>query len=383
MQQCNFLPKKVYECSSGTEITLIIAVGGKVNYMSDKKYDVLSFGEAMVRLTAPDHERLEQANFLNLAISAAELSVAVNISNLGLRTSWISKLVDTWSGRYIIERARGQGVDMSNVITVPFDGVGWTRNGLCFIEIGIGPRASRMLYDRGYSAISKIQPGEIEWEKIMSQTSWFHTTGISTALSENVANEVIVALKIAKKFRVKTSFDLNFRSTLWNSEKAKEVIKQVMPYIDVLIGNEEDFEKCLGITAEGTTENYSNINPLGYEAVARKLIQAYPNIELVGTTLRNAKTALLNDWQTAILYKGKYYLSRKYENLEIMDRIGGGDSFASALIYCCIVGKEAQEIIDFSAAYSALCHGFMGDWNWATREEAENVMKGGSARIKR
>jgi 2-dehydro-3-deoxygluconokinase len=266
---------------------------------------------------------------------------------------------------------------------MPYDGVGRTRNGLCFIEVGIGPRASRMLYDRGHSAISGIRPGEIDWENLMSQSGWFHTTGISTALSESVADEVIAALKAAKKHGVKTSFDLNFRSTLWSAERAKEVIKQVMPYIDVIIGNEEDFEKCLGITAEGTTQNYSNINPLGYETVARKVIKEYPNVELVGTTLRDAKTALLNDWQTAMLYKGKYYLSRKYENLEIMDRIGGGDSFASALIYCCIAGKEAQEMIDFSAAYSALCHGFMGDWNWATKEEAENVMKGGSARIKR
>jgi len=337
----------------------------------------------MVRLTAPDHMRLEQANCLQLAVSAAELSVAVNTSRLGLRTAWVSKLVDTWSGRYIIGKAREQGVDMSNVVMVPFDGMGKTRNGLAFIEVGIGPRASRMIYDRGHSAISRIQPGEFNWDELLPKTKWFHTTGITTALSDNLAEEALAAVRTAKKYGVKTSMDLNFRSTLWGPEKAQRVLKNLLPYIDVLLGNEEDFETCLGIKADGASGNFSRIDPQSYENVAKKAMEMYPGIELVATTLRDAKTGLLNDWQTAMLYKGNFYVSRKYENLEIMDRIGGGDSFSSALVYGCIANKEPQEMIDFAAAYSALCHGFMGDWNWATREEAENVMKGGSARVKR
>ena len=348
---------------------------------TNKKYDLIGFGEAMVRFTAPDHARLEQSSQLLLAIAAAELNVSVNVSRLGLKTAWVSKLVDIWSGQYIINKGREQGVDMSGVKLLPFDGKGTVRNGLCYLEVGIGPRASKQIYDRAHSAISLIQPGDIDWEETLKQTRWFHTTGITTAISDNAAAEAVASLKMAKKLGVTTSFDLNFRSTLWTSEKAKVVMKEVMPYVDVIIGNEEDFEKMLGIKAEGGTEAYADLDPEKYKIVANKVIELYPNVQGVGTTLRHVKTALLNDWQTVMLYKGKFYASRKYENLEVWDRTGGGDSFASALISSILEGRDPQETIEFSAAYSALCHGFMGDWNWATRDEAEKVMKGGSARV--
>ncbi|MBN1144304.1 MAG: sugar kinase [Bacteroidales bacterium] len=350
---------------------------------TEKKYDLIGFGEAMIRFTAPDHGRLEQSSHLLVAIAAAELNVSVNVSKLGHKTAWLSKLVDIWSGQYIINKGREHGVDMSGVILVPFDGKGTVRNGLCYLEVGIGPRASKQMYDRAHSAISLINPGDIKWEDVLQQTKWFHTTGITTAISDHAANEAIASLKIAKKLGVTTSFDLNFRSTLWSSEKAKEVMKQVMPYVDVIIGNEEDFEKMLGIKAEGGTESYADLDPENYKTVAKQVVKLYPNVQMVGTTLRHVKTALLNDWQTVMLYKDNFYTSRKYENLEILDRTGGGDSFASALICSMLEGKDPQETIEFSAAYSALCHGFMGDWNWATRAEAEKVMKGGSARVVR
>ena len=270
---------------------------------------------------------------------------------------------------------------MSGVKLVPFDGRGLVRNGLCFLEIGIGPRAGKQIYDRGHSAISCIEPGEIDWEQVLSQTRWFHTTGITTALSENALNEAVTSLKTAKKLGIKTSFDLNFRSTLWSAENARQAMKNVMPYVDVIIGNEEDFEKMLGIKAENSSKTYAKINPQNYQTVAQKVITMYPIVEVVGTTLRDAKTGLLNDWQTVMLYKGDFFTSRKYENMEIVDRTGGGDSFASALIYNILEGRDPKETIEFSAAYSSLCHGFMGDWNWATKQEAENVMKGGSARV--
>ena len=348
---------------------------------TDKKFDLLGFGEAMVRLTAPDHQRLEQSSHLHIAIAAAELNCSVNVSRLGLKTAWVSKLVDIWSGQYIINKGREQGVDMSGVKLLPFDGKGTVRNGLCYLEVGIGPRASKQIYDRGHSAISLIEPGDIDWEATLKQTRWFHTTGITTAISDNAAAEAVTSLKMAKKLGVTTSFDLNFRSTLWTSEKAKVVMKEVMPYVDVIIGNEEDFEKMLGIKADGGTEAYADLDPEKYKIVANKVTELYPNVQAVGTTLRHVKTALLNDWQTVMLYKGGYYVSRKYENLEVWDRTGGGDSFASALICSILEGRDPQETIEFSAAYSALCHGFMGDWNWATRDEAEKVMKGGSARV--
>ena len=348
---------------------------------NEKKYDIIGFGEAMVRLTAPDHARLEQASHLHIAIAAAELNVTVNASKLGFKTAWVSKLVDIWSGQYIINKGREHGVDMSGVKLLPFDGMGKVRNGLCYLEVGIGPRASKQIYDRAHSAISLIKPGDIDWENVLSQTKWFHTTGITTAISDNAANEAITSLQTAKKLGVTTSFDLNFRSTLWSSGKAREVMKKVMPYVDVIIGNEEDFEKMLGIKAEGSSETYSNLDPESYKTVAKRVVKEYPNVQAVGTTLRNVKSALLNDWQTVMLYKGEYFVSRKYENLEVLDRTGGGDSFAAALICSMLEGKASQEAIEFSAAYSALCHGFLGDWNWATRAEAEKVMKGGSARV--
>jgi 2-dehydro-3-deoxygluconokinase len=348
---------------------------------TDKKYDLIGFGEAMVRLTAPDHARLEQSSHLHVAIAAAELNCSVNVSRLGLKTAWVSKLVNIWSGQYIINKGREHGVDMSGVVLLPFDGKGTVRNGLCYLEVGIGPRASKQIYDRAHSAISLIKPGDIDWEKTLAQTRWFHTTGITTAISESAAAEAVTSLKIAKKLGVTTSFDLNFRSTLWTAERAKEVMKDIMPYVDVIIGNEEDFEKMLGIKAEGATAAYSDLDPENYKSVAQQVVKKYPNVQVVGTTLRHVKTALLNDWQTVMLYKDKFYSSRKYENLEVWDRTGGGDSFASALIYSMLEGKDPQEMIEFSAAYSALCHGFMGDWNWATKAEAETVMKGGSARV--
>lgn len=346
----------------------------------DKEFDVISFGEAMVRFSPLNNARLEQSSEFTLAIAAGELNVSVNTSRLGLKTAWVSKLVDTWSGKYVINKGREHGVDMSMVKLTQYDGVGRERNGLCFVEVGVGPRPNRQLYDRGHSVISTSKSSEFDWKAIMAKTRWYHTTGISTAISDSVIESVIDSLRTAKELGVTTSFDLNFRSTMWTPEKAQATMKKVVPYVDVLIGNEEDFEKMLGLHAE-TGKGYSKIDPLSYRSVAEKAIAAYPNVSVVGTTLRDAKTGLLNDWQTVMLYKGEFYQSRKYENLEIIDRTGGGDSFASGLIYCMMTGKEPQYMIDFSAAYSALCHGFLGDWNWAYREEAEKVMKGESVRV--
>lgn len=348
----------------------------------ERKYDLIGFGEAMVRFSPLNNARLEQASSLSMAVAAAELNVAVNVSRLGLKTAWVSKLVDTWSGRYIINKGREHGVDMSGVKLIPFDGRGNVRNGLCFVEIGVGPRPNRQIYDRGHSAISMAKLGEFDWDSIVSQTKWFHTTGITTALSDDAIEQVIASLKTAKKLGVKTSFDLNYRSTLWKPDKAQKVMKDVIPYVDVLIGNEEDFEKMLAIKTN-VAKGYSKIDPESYRSVANKAVELYPNIEVVGTTLRDAKTGLLNDWQTVMLYKGNFFVSRKYEDLEIIDRTGGGDSFAAALIYSILEEKDSQEAIEFSAAYSALCHGFLGDWNWAYKEEVERVMKGASVRIVR
>lgn len=353
------------------------------------KYDFMSFGEPNIRLSPPNHDRLGQAEELQLGIAAAELNCCVNISNLSverllpqMKTAYVTKLVDNWTGRYIVTRAMMYGVDMSNVVVEPFDRIGRIRNGLAFVEVGIGPRPSYQIYDRGHSALSYIKPGDIDWEKTLD-TRWFHTTGIVTALGEHTAEEVLAALKAAKKNGATTSYDLNYRATLWSKEDARAAAEQLMPYIDVILGNEEDFDTMLGIKAEGTDENFSSIDPQNYRKVAEKVMRKYPHIKVVGTSLREVKTALLNNWQGCMMTKNGFYISKKYENIEINDRVGGGDSFASGLIWGMLQGKEDQEVLDFATAFSALCHTVRNDWNLVTRDEAKALAEGGSARVKR
>ena len=353
------------------------------------KYDFMSFGEPNIRLTPPEHDRLGQAEELRLGIAAAELNCCVNISNLSverlqprLKTAYVTKLVDNWTGSYIVKHAQMHGVDMSNMVVEPFDKIGRTRNGLAFVEVGIGPRASYQIYDRGHTALSKIQPGDIDWEKTLD-TRWFHTTGIVTALGEHTVEEVLAALKAAKRNGATTSYDLNYRATLWSKAEARAAAEQLMPYIDVILGNEEDFDTMLGIQAEGTDENFSAIDPQSYRAVAEKVMEKYPHVLAVGTSLREVKTALLNNWQGCMMTKNGFFVSRKSENIEINDRVGGGDSFASAMIWGMLEGRDDQNVIDFATAYSALCHTIRNDWNLVSRQEAEALAAGGSARVKR
>lgn len=346
-------------------------------------YDLVTFGEAMIRLSTPDYQRLEQAAMLVVTVGGAELNVAVNASSLGLKSAWVSRLVDNWSGRYIRNKGREQGVDMSHILWAKFDGVGFERNGFYHLETGVGPRASAVTYDRGHSAISNIQPGMVDWENIFKDTKWYHVSGITPALSKSAAETTLESLKVARKCGVTTSCDLNYRSKLWTPEQAQETIKKLVPYICVLIGNEEDFEKSLGLEAEGTSESYDKLDPESYKGVARRVVELYPNVEKVGTTLRVAKTGLLNDWRTLLFDGEEFYLSRRYENLELVDRVGGGDSFSAGLIYSILRGKSSQEAVEFAGGFSALAHTFPGDINWATEAEVEKVMAGAAARISR
>ena len=346
-------------------------------------YDVVTFGEAMIRLSSPEYRRLENATKLDVEIGGGEYNVAVGCAHLGLKAAWVSRLVDNWTGWVIRNKGREHGVDMSNVVWVKFDGVGLERNGFYHMEVGVGPRASAVTYDRGHSAISNIKPGMVDWKAIFEGVKWFHVSGITPALSEGAAETTLEALKAAGEAGVTTSYDLNFRSKLWSAEQAQAATATFIPHVKVLIGNEEDFEKTMGLKAEGTSQDYDALDPESYKGVARNAVKQYPNVTHVGTTLRVAKTGLLNDWRT-LLFDGKdFYLSRIYENLEIVDRVGGGDNFSAGLITSLLEGKAPQDAIDFAGAYSALAHTFPGDVNWATRSEAEAAMKGGSARIRR
>jgi 2-dehydro-3-deoxygluconokinase len=346
-------------------------------------FDLVTFGEAMIRLTSPDHTRLEQTRLLEMSVGGAEWNVAVNVARLGLRTAWVSRLVDNWSGRLIAQESRRHGVDMSHVQWVDFDGVGRVRNGFYHLEIGIGPRPSNVTYDRGHSAISLTGPGMIDWAKALSGSRWLHVSGVTPALSEGLAEATVEAFETARRLGLRTSYDLNYRGRLWKPPRAQVVTARIMPHVQVLIGNEEDFDKCLGLSSGAAGADYSELDPEGYKQTARQVAQRWPNVQLVGTTLRNAKTGLLNDWRTLVFDGRSFHLSRVYENLEMVDRVGGGDSFSSAMIYALLNDWPVEKANEVAAAYSALAHTFPGDVNWATLDEAAKAMVGGSARISR
>jgi len=347
------------------------------------KIDLITFGEAMIRLTAPDHMRLEQTRSLDVSVGGAEWNVAVNVSRLGLKTAWVSRLVDTWAGSLVANEARSHGVDVSNIVWEKFDGVGRLRNGFYHLEMGAGPRASSVTYDRGYTAISQMTADMLDWKALLSNTRWLHVSGITPALSETLAETTAKVFSLASKAGVRTSYDLNYRGKLWSPEKAREANEKIAPFVEVLIGNEEDFEKCLGIKAEGTGADYTALDPESYKGVAMEVMARYPNVRMVGTTLRDAKTGLLNDWRV-LLYDGEeFHVSRIYENLELVDRVGGGDSFSSAVIFGILNEWPTERIAEFAGAYSALAHTFPGDINWATFAETQKAMAGGAARISR
>jgi len=257
------------------------------------------------------------------------------LARYGLRTSWIARLVDNPLGHFIKNHARASGMDISEVVWVPFDGSGRAdRIGLNFTEVGIGMRASVTLYDRGHTSTANMKRGDIDWYRIFNRrkTRWFHTGGIFTALSDTCAEVTLDAIKAAHDAGSIVSYDLNFRSKLWSSKKAIEVTQKLIPYIDVLIGNEEDFQKVLGFEVEGTDEHLSTLPVDAYKTMVKKVVHTYPNIQAVGTTLREVVSGLVNNWSAIMFYDGTFYESRKYEKLEIEDRVGGGDGFCSGFI---------------------------------------------------
>lgn len=316
-------------------------------------------------------------------MGGAEWNVAINASRLGHRTAWVSRLVDNWSGRLIVNEARMHGVDTSHVVWERFDGVGRVRNGFYHLEIGAGPRASAVTYDRGHAAIGQMTRAMVDWEGLLGESRWLHTSGITAALSPTLAETILEVLRLASERAVRTSYDLNYRGKLWSADEARATTARIMPYVNVLIGNEEDFDKSLGIQAKGGNGDYSDLDPDSYKQVAVEVMRRFPNIDMVATTLRHAKTALLNDWRTMVYDGKRFYLSRRYENLELVDRVGGGDSFSSALISSILNGRELGQACEFAAAYSALAHTFPGDMNWATYDEAVRVAQGAAARIVR
>lgn len=348
-------------------------------------YDLLSLGECMIRLSPPGHQRIEFTPVFEVWVGGGEYNVAYALARFGLRTGWVSRLVDNPLGWLIRNHARSAGVDISAVSWVPYDGVGRAdRIGLNFTEVGMGVRASVTMYDRGHSAASHMAPGMIDWESLFARgIRWFHTGGIFTALSPGCAAVVKEAMQAAHRHGTIVSYDLNFRSKLWTSREAIAATKELVPYISVLIGNEEDFQKVLGFEVEGTDENLKSLPLEGYKAMVRRVVETYPHIQAVGTTLREVVSGSINNWSAILYYDGRFFESSRYERLEVEDRVGGGDGFCSGMIYAFLQGMDPQEAVNMGAAHGALLQTTRGDTNMVTLDEVKHVMRGGSARIKR
>jgi 2-dehydro-3-deoxygluconokinase len=349
--------------------------------------DLVSLGECMIRLSPQGHGRIEFANLLEVWVGGGEYNVAYALARLGLRTGWTNRIVDNPLGALILNHARAVGVDVQHVNVAKYDGVGTAdRIGLNFTEVGTGVRGSVTMYDRGHSAAMHMKPSDVDFDALFAKRGvrWLHTGGIFTALSDTTAATVKEALLKAKSNGTITSYDLNFRSKLWSSKKAQEITKDLIQHVDCLIGNEEDFQKVLGFEVEGVDEeNLGALDTSAYKKMVEKVVAKYPNIKVVGTTLREVKSGLVNNWSAILWHDGKFYESRLFKDLEIEDRVGGGDGFASGFAYGFLTGMSPQECVDLGASHGALLQTTRGDTSQITKEELMHVFKGGSARIKR
>jgi 2-dehydro-3-deoxygluconokinase len=358
----------------------------KIKDAKDCQLDLLTLGECMIRLSPPQHQRIELTPVFEAWAGGGEYNVSYALSRFGLRTGWVSRLVKNPLGAFIQNHARTSGMDVSEIIWAPYDGVGKEdRIGLNFTEVGMGVRASVTMYDRGHSAIAHIKPGEVDWKRIFKDRGvrWFHTGGIFTALSDSAAEVCLEAVKAAHENGTIVSYDLNFRSKLWSSAKAIEVTKKIVPYIDVLIGNEEDFQKVLGFEVEGADEKLKKLPIEGYKRMVEKVVKTYPHVQAVGTTLREVVSGLINNWGAILYYDGTFYEANKYQGLEIEDRVGGGDGFCSGFVYGFLSGLTPSDCVNMGAAHGALAMSTRGDTSMVTMDEVKHVMKGGTARIQR
>jgi 2-dehydro-3-deoxygluconokinase len=341
----------------------------------------------MIRLSPAGHGRIEFAPALEVWVGGGEYNVAYALSRLGLRTGWVGGLNTSPMGRIIANHARAVGMDISHAVTKKYDGVGKVdRIGLNFTEVGHSKRASVTLYDRGHTATAGMKPGDVNWKKLFVEEGvrWLHTGGIFAALSDGTRKVVAEAVKAAHEAGTIVSYDLNFRSKLWSSKEAIETTKPLVPYIDCLIGNEEDFQKVLGYEVAGVdVEKGGKLDTTAFKAMVNRVVKDYPNVKVVGTTLRGVKTALVNDWSAIMWHAGTFYDGPNFPDLEIEDRVGGGDGFASGFTYGFLNGKSPQECVDLGVAHGALLMTTRGDSSQITLEELEHVAAGGSARIKR
>jgi 2-dehydro-3-deoxygluconokinase len=357
---------------------------------ASRRWDCLSLGEVMLRLD-PGEGRIHTTRHLAVWEGGGEYNVARGLRRcFGLRTAVATALADNPIGRLVEDCILQGGVDTSLLRWVPFDGVGRTvRNGLNFTERGFGMRAAAGCNDRGHTAISQVKPGDFDWDSIFGAkngTRWLHTGGIFAALSASTADVAAEAMDAARRHGTPVSYDLNYRDSLWRSiggkTKAQEVNRALVRKVDLLLGNEEDFSAMLGVEIKGVTDDFADLPIPAYEEMLREVAALYPNLKLIASTLRTAHTASRNAWGAIALYHDKI-VHVAQQDIDILDRVGGGDSFASGLIYGILAGKPIDWAVRCGVAHGALAMTTAGDTSTATLAEVERAMKGGSARIAR
>lgn len=337
---------------------------------------VVTFGEIMLRLAPEGYYRFVQADKYGATFGGGEANVAVSLSNYGYDAAFVTKLPKHDIGQAAVNELRRYGVDTSKITR------GGNRVGIYYLEKGASQRPSKVIYDRAYSAIAEATCEDFDWDSIFEGVEWFHFTGITPALGDNVAEICLDALKKAKEKNITVSCDLNYRKNLWSKEKAGKVMAELMPYVDVCIANEEDASDVFGIKAANTDVTKGEVNHDGYKDVAKQLADRF-GFKYVAITLRESISANDNNW-AAMLFDGKdYYFSKKYK-MHIVDRVGGGDSFGGGLIYSMLEGKEPQGIIEFAVAASCLKHSIEGDFNQVSVDEVSKLAGGdGSGRVQR
>ena len=336
----------------------------------------ITFGEVMLRLATPGHLRLNQTPVLEMTFGGGEANVAVSLALLGEEAGFVTRLPKNDVAEACIQKIRGLGVDTSKILR------GGERVGIYFLESGASQRASTVTYDRAHSSISEIDPASLKWEEILKGADWFHFTGITPALSDKAAQASLEGAKAAKKLGLTVSCDLNFRKKLWSSEKASQVMAPIMEFVDICIANEEDAEKVFGVKAGATEVTEGKLDHSRYVEVATKLTERF-KFKGVAITLRESFSASHNGWSGLYFTGGKAGFSRRYD-LEIVDRVGGGDSFAAGLIYALGKKKSPQDAIEFAVAASCLKHSISGDFNLVKLSEVEALLAGdGSGRVQR
>jgi 2-dehydro-3-deoxygluconokinase len=354
------------------------------------RFDLVALGEIMLRFD-PGEGRIATTRTFAVSEGGGEYNVARGLRRcFGLRTAIVTTFADNPVGRLLEDLILQGGVDQTYVIWRPFDGIGRSvRNGLNFVERGFGVRAALGTSDRAHSAAAAMQPGDVDWDAIFGRDGarWFHCGGIFAALAPNTAALALEAMEAARRHGTIVSFDLNYRPSLWQAsggtEAAAETNRKLVGQVDVLLGNEEDFSAALGYSLDGIDESHTDLDVAAYERLHHEVLDGYPNLALVATSLRESHTATLNDWSGVCSTREGFHVGPEIRGLEILDRVGGGDSFASGLIYGLLAGHDVDAALAYAVAHGALAMTTPGDTSMATLDEVERVMRGGSARVLR